>query len=1475
MENFELLMCHRYYISDLCQMIERAYVQDKVSKKTLVYRADQLSKDDFQKIEDDFKKLKPSVETKNSTGEESFPISMNGFISTSSDVKVCVNYVKHKLKKHGDEYVMVMYEITIDPKIPSVSYADLHKISFHPDEKEILFNIGSTFQIDDIVPDPRTDDKNKVDDIVRALKKKDANLQIDDIVSALKNGTMKWIKLTARDFHSAFLDVMKTKLEGASQATLSIQLVRYLIELGEDRVCKRYLKKLVVDEVLDNDLNLVKVFNCLGIIYLRLESYGQALESFRRALNTQTRMKSSDNNALAEIFNYIGQTHLGLKQLEAAEQNLEEGVRIQLREPKVLQQQLASLYCNLGRVAYAQGYLFYANDRFTKAVDLYRQSSKGSSGDLEKQLQMADLCIAFGHLKSAPNSQDPTKAHEMFAEALKLYQRLLPASHPKVAETHINIICKYVASKQFLSVINYYEWQQVESQLEDYQTKPSTSQRDLANLYLNLGVCYAKNDKFDDAVKMWGKAIEYEQRSYLDELLSSARVPKVTVDNRLIDDACRLALSHRPEKSEAKNEHFAVLHMVRSDMGKVIERLQGHTSFLLAWAYFDKNNFEKCWEVCKQLRELPKPDYVRLVGLLVALSKTKFSPIENHLIDSLMDIEKELKQGSKVAEAERVRMIINDHLADAFLHLNDYEKARKYDQASFQCKTRYYSSYHPSLIRNYQFRVSWCFAKNEFNKAVENCKEAIEIQQNNMSSNHAGIRANYFWLGDCYCQLDKLGPAIEYYERARSSNDPEAVTAVKPDAKALLRMHSYLSDMYTRREDFNAASSHQQSKIDQLTEILPTWIVTMMEEEDGDLQMNFDDLKKVIKARLGLLDRSQFGRVLQNLIYVRSSHARVLLELTQRNDYEEDLIDVFQQVTELRLKLTLFESPNETDLVQHYEELAQAYRRLSSKKERDVQENLLKAIEKSGDDAKKRSTEFRLGNLYYAKHRLSEADQMWRSALKKVKDDQLIMKSIIEKKIKDCSSLLWSLGEDEDDDNNDDNYSEESSSTTSIDEETENSNDEEQSGQKERQPATVHFLDPPASSTKSVPENERPGEYAEAYVDLGHDATALKYLKKHIAKLEETAKPTYPEMDIEIARSSLVQLYFTLMDEAIKSKEIPNEPIWTSLLQAQIKCYLCAHRLGDEFATMATAATNVYYIVTRFHLLSDDLTSLFDVLLKDNLNEVQWETVTNHRPLTEAINIFIRVADYLYCKGEYIKALKVYFTLQDNVANDPALLSMINFGILKLLEVNVAAVENHCTVVEKVDIKSSTTPIFDRILLCRLIIDFYGELDYEERVNSYQKRLVQLYREEWPSQSLKDTPGIGQELVRFDHHRLASYYWQDLQDLYVEVMPDSLTNLLYVSESTFEELYRSAQEISNDLSDHLQSLAESYEFMSDYDNKCGFGLSSNRLLRMANTIRQKMEPLNKTSEEWQSKLDSQRPLTQLTSAEIHRAAWFT
>ena len=493
-------------------MIERSYAQSRLSQKRVVYRADKLNAGDFDM-------LVQSKEQKDAT------ITINGFISTSRNEKISLEYAEAKLKKRGKD-IVIMYEITIDPAIPCSAYADIESISFHPREEEVLFNMGSTFQIDDIVDDT-------------------------------SNPNIKRIKLTARDFNRGLLDEMKAKVKQASQATLSILLIRYLIELGEESVSKRYLHKIVESKQLDNDPNLVAVYNCLGMIHARQGLYGEALDCYRKALNTQVRLQFSNNNALAEIFNHIGQTHLELNQLDEAQQYFEEGVRIQKREPKYGQQHLAQLHCNMGRLAYVRREYDEAEKNFQLSYDLYNRKMKFSHDALEKRLLKADLCIAFGKLKSVRHPTDPTEANGKFTEALEIYESTLPASHPKVAETHIDIVCEYTRNRKFQSAIAYRD-QHLSSLLNNYESKPSTSQQDLANLYALFGACLAHEKKFDQAMDSWTTSIEYEQKVFLDQLLSPARIPKIplvpSIDSKCLPCRVRALLGQRGQ-SEGLPRH--------------------------------------------------------------------------------------------------------------------------------------------------------------------------------------------------------------------------------------------------------------------------------------------------------------------------------------------------------------------------------------------------------------------------------------------------------------------------------------------------------------------------------------------------------------------------------------------------------------------------------------------------------------------------------------------------------------------------------------------------------------------------------------------------------------------------------------------------------------------------------------------------------------------------------------------------------
>lgn len=1371
LESFELLMCHRYYISDLCQMIEQSYMQNKLSQKLLVYRADKLSRVDFKIIEE-------SKELKDAT------ISINGFISTSRDEKISLEYAAAKLKKSGDD-VVIMYEITIDPSIPCSSYADIESISFHPREREVLFNMGSTFQIDGIENDP-------------------------------SDAQIKRIKLTARDFNLALLDEMKAKVKQSSQATLSILFVRYLIELGGDRVSKRYLNQIIDSKQLENDPNLVTVYNCLGMIYFRQALYGEALEYYRRALNTQARLQFSNNNALAEIFNNIGQTHLGLRQLEEAQENLQEGIRIQKREPKHAQQNLASLYCNMGQVAYARYDYDTAETNYQLSYDLYNRTTKISHDALEKRLLKADLCIAFGHLKSAQNPKDPTDANEKFEEALQIYESTLPPSHPKVTEARIDIVCEYIRDKRFQSVIDYYDERFIQL-LDDYETKQTTSQQDLANLYAIIGACFAHEKQFDKAMEIWKKSAEHEQKSFLDQLLSSARVSKIELPVRLVESAYRAALVYYSKIDNASREYLAILYAKTYVYDKAIDFLRKQDSYLLANLCILQRNFKGSMIVYKRLIELKDHDLTIMIGILLQMLTAKKATTSEEPMAELIRIEKSLINRIGDNEAIRLRMIINDYLAEAYLFMEKSDDALQRSRISLDLKQRHYSSNHPSLVRNYEIVASCCFQREDYKNAVAYYEKAIEIQLDNMPSAHANIRSNYFLMGDCYCQMDKIELANEYYDRAQAPNDTETEDEKEPerDVKALIRMHSNLAKIYAKQKDYTSARTHQQEEIDLLKEILPTYVVYVIENDDASI-VTMERLRTALSARSGLENGKKFAQVLQNFVYIRFFFARALLRAEQRTKDEEDSTDLYEQAIELESKLAIFEKAEGKCLPKLYEELSNAYGKLYSSMNETIEENLDKAIDETTDCHHQRALEFRLGNLSFNEKEYSYADYYWKRALKKTDGSQTMVKSILEKLIEKNQVNLPNPEEDvhddeegEEENNDEDQYNE--------DEQNENysrSHSRAQSAKSQRR-----------QSTKSIGDKGRPEELAQAYLDLEDNETALKYFKKYASKLEGELKQSSPDIAIQDNQLPMVKCFYSLLLKTInsaepslsKSEEISDKDSWINLLQTYMKIFQIAVQLGTSSNEIAKANLAVFQICQRVYEVTPNLITVYERLFSGKWDNLQWDDVSELLSPDESTDLLMRIATYHISNENINIALEIYCTLQNSIENQDVVKSAVNYGILKLFELHLPSDEQHCTNIEAVDIHSVDVPIFDRILLCRLIIDFWVELENETMISKFKIELFNLQNETWSIADIETIECIGLVLTKFDDYALACLYWDEIRDIYNEMLPTSTVSMLYSTEATFEQLFRTTQKMNNELAGNITSLAESYKSLAIYE----------------------------------------------------------
>ncbi|CAF1079318.1 unnamed protein product [Didymodactylos carnosus] len=346
-ENFELLMSYRYYIIDLCQMIEHAYNRQQQSDTNIkLYRSEKIDSGKLIEMTEKVGKFKNQL------------ISMNGFISTTINEDIATGGYGQKESKRPN-VSPVLYEITIEPKKPGekcpCAFTNIEQISFHPEEKEVLFSIGSIFVVENINNDFKTQNG--------------------------KSYEYTRIRLKQTEYNETIVNEMKSKVKRSSQSELSALLIEYLIYLGEYRAAKRYLNSLFKNvSVIKDDSSLPLFYNSMGIIYTQQGLYGDAIRCYKQALDHQIRLQYSNSNRLAQIYNNIGYVYLQMEHNEEALENIKKAERLQLRELKSIRQHLPSIYSNMGQVYYSMGQAYYddADEQFKKAENMYEQHTYGT-----------------------------------------------------------------------------------------------------------------------------------------------------------------------------------------------------------------------------------------------------------------------------------------------------------------------------------------------------------------------------------------------------------------------------------------------------------------------------------------------------------------------------------------------------------------------------------------------------------------------------------------------------------------------------------------------------------------------------------------------------------------------------------------------------------------------------------------------------------------------------------------------------------------------------------------------------------------------------------------------------------------------------------------------------------------------------------------------------------------------------------------
>jgi hypothetical protein len=138
LENIDAIFKLRYYIYDLHNQLAQlqiTYLESLPANKPnlTLYRGQHMKIIELEILRKNVGKL----------------ISMNSFLSTTSDIEAAVFFSGHDTLDDPETEVSVIYQITIDTRVPhSVPFAKIDYLSVYEHEDEVLFSMASVFRID-------------------------------------------------------------------------------------------------------------------------------------------------------------------------------------------------------------------------------------------------------------------------------------------------------------------------------------------------------------------------------------------------------------------------------------------------------------------------------------------------------------------------------------------------------------------------------------------------------------------------------------------------------------------------------------------------------------------------------------------------------------------------------------------------------------------------------------------------------------------------------------------------------------------------------------------------------------------------------------------------------------------------------------------------------------------------------------------------------------------------------------------------------------------------------------------------------------------------------------------------------------------------------------------------------------------------------------------------------------------------------
>ena len=425
-QNIHLLFLFRFFI----RHVEKQLKKIKCSSPVCVYRAQLMSNNEIEML-------------KNSLGEF---ISINSFFSTSFDYNKALSFFSND--DNLNDFKRVCFVIDADPRIENVKpFADISSYSFYPNEKEVLFMIGSIFQLVKMDYDSYgiliirmrlySFNDHQLKELFEYMQKKGINGETNllDFANVLSSMS-KWND--AEKYYQRYLNGSSHNRKDIDKCYSGLGSLAN--KKGDyESSLKWHFKSLEIKTrtLKPDDQSIAESYNSIGNAYEKKKDYANALNSYEKALEIFRQACGEDSLYVGTCMNNLGNTYSGMKKSPEALKFYRSALAIQKQNLPADHVNLGSSYKNIGNVLADLGHYDQALSHLNLSLEIYKKSRPSQHPSIASTLK--NIGIVY------KDKKDYRQALSYFEKAAGIYRHSFASTHPDVIQIENDI--RYVASK--------------------------------------------------------------------------------------------------------------------------------------------------------------------------------------------------------------------------------------------------------------------------------------------------------------------------------------------------------------------------------------------------------------------------------------------------------------------------------------------------------------------------------------------------------------------------------------------------------------------------------------------------------------------------------------------------------------------------------------------------------------------------------------------------------------------------------------------------------------------------------------------------------------------------------------------------------------------------------------------------------------------------------------------------------------------